>query len=459
MTHLNAVSGSNVAIVVGAVLLLARWARAGPRARRRALRGGPGRLRDPGPTVAERGPGRHDGGDRAGRARRRSSPGRAARPLPPRSPCWCWSTRSWPATPGSRSPCSPPPGCCCSRRAGGTRCAGGAYRPGWPRRWPCRRPPSWPAARWSPACPGTVSLVAVPANLLAVPAIAPATVLGRARGRGVAGLAGRRRVRRLAGELAGLVAGDGGPPRRAAARRDAALARRGAGAPAAGRRSPWRCCSRARRPLVRRLVAVVRASRWCSARCRSGWWPPAGHRRAGWWWPARSGRATRVVLPVGGRPGGGGRRRPGPGRRWTAACAGSAYARCRCWWSATSTPTTSGGIAGVFRGRRVAAVVTPAVAGAGGGAAQVRRPPPPAGGAPVRTGRSGWTYRSGGCDLAVLGPPYPLRGTRSDPNNNSLVLRATVAGVRDPARRATPRPRSSGRCWTAPPPTRSGPTC
>ena len=30
MTHLNAVSGSNVAIVVGSVLLLARWARAGP---------------------------------------------------------------------------------------------------------------------------------------------------------------------------------------------------------------------------------------------------------------------------------------------------------------------------------------------------------------------------------------------------------------------------------------------
>ena len=33
-------------------------------------------------------------------------------------------------------------------------------------------------------------------------------------------------------------------------------------------------------------------------------------------------------------------------------------------------------------------------------------------------------------ELVVLGPPYPLRGTRSDPNNNSLVLRATVAGVR-----------------------------
>ena len=30
MTHLTAVSGANVAIVVGVVLLLARWSRAGP---------------------------------------------------------------------------------------------------------------------------------------------------------------------------------------------------------------------------------------------------------------------------------------------------------------------------------------------------------------------------------------------------------------------------------------------
>ena len=26
----------------------------------------------------------------------------------------------------------------------------------------------------------------------------------------------------------------------------------------------------------------------------------------------------------------------------------------------------------------------------------------------------------------MLGPPYPLRGTSSDPNNNSLVLRGQV---------------------------------
>ncbi len=43
---------------------------------------------------------------------------------------------------------------------------------------------------------------------------------------------------------------------------------------------------------------------------------------------------------------------------------------------------------------------------------------------------AGWRYRAGGVELTVVGPPYPLRGTRSDPNNNSLVLLATVAGVR-----------------------------
>lgn len=43
---------------------------------------------------------------------------------------------------------------------------------------------------------------------------------------------------------------------------------------------------------------------------------------------------------------------------------------------------------------------------------------------------AGWSYRSGGVEVVALGPPYPMRGTRSDPNNNSLVLRATVAGVR-----------------------------
>jgi competence protein ComEC len=40
----------------------------------------------------------------------------------------------------------------------------------------------------------------------------------------------------------------------------------------------------------------------------------------------------------------------------------------------------------------------------------------------------GWTYRTGGLELTALGPPEPMRGTSSDPNNNSLVLRARVDG-------------------------------
>jgi competence protein ComEC len=40
----------------------------------------------------------------------------------------------------------------------------------------------------------------------------------------------------------------------------------------------------------------------------------------------------------------------------------------------------------------------------------------------------GWTYRVGGLELTALGPPEPMRGTSSDPNNNSLVLRARVDG-------------------------------
>jgi competence protein ComEC len=86
-----------------------------------------------------------------------------------------------------------------------------------------------------------------------------------------------------------------------------------------------------------------------------------------------------------------------------------------------------GGVAGVFRGRTVDAVVTP------------DWPEPPAGRAAVAAEaararsamgpvRSGWTYRIGGLDLAVLGPPEPMRGTSSDPNNNSLVLRARIGG-------------------------------
>ena len=124
--------------------------------------------------------------------------------------------------------------CCCSPRSGGTGCAGAAGRP------VAAEALAVPAAAQVACGPvvaglsGSVSLVAVPANLLAVPAIAPATLLG-VDGRGaVAGVAGRCRVRGLARALAGAVAGAGRDVRRAGAGRRGAVARRCAAA---------RCCS------------------------------------------------------------------------------------------------------------------------------------------------------------------------------------------------------------------------
>ena len=90
-----------------------------------------------------------------------------------------------------------------------------------------------------------------------------------------------------------------------------------------------------------------------------------------------------------------------------------------------------GGVAGVFRGRRVGAVLTPPSTdpdersgpGSGGG----RRP----GGPRCSTTVAGARHpvgRASTCWCSARRTRWP--GTRSDPNNNSLVLRATVAGVR-----------------------------
>jgi competence protein ComEC len=86
-----------------------------------------------------------------------------------------------------------------------------------------------------------------------------------------------------------------------------------------------------------------------------------------------------------------------------------------------------GGIAGVFRHRSVLGVITPdwpeppsgrAVVAAQAAGARV----------PMAAVRPGWSYAVGGLQLSVLGPVAPLHGTNSDPNNNSLVLRARVDG-------------------------------
>lgn len=49
---------------------------------------------------------------------------------------------------------------------------------------------------------------------------------------------------------------------------------------------------------------------------------------------------------------------------------------------------------------------------------------------PIRVPAVGSRFTVGAVHLQVLAPPYAFSGTRSDPNNSSLVLRATVGGVR-----------------------------
>jgi competence protein ComEC len=84
-----------------------------------------------------------------------------------------------------------------------------------------------------------------------------------------------------------------------------------------------------------------------------------------------------------------------------------------------------GGIDGVFRGRAVGAVLTTGFAEPAFGHTAVLNAAR-AHGAPVSVPTTGAAYGVGETRLAVLGPDHVLSGTRSDPNNNSLVLRATV---------------------------------
>jgi competence protein ComEC len=88
-----------------------------------------------------------------------------------------------------------------------------------------------------------------------------------------------------------------------------------------------------------------------------------------------------------------------------------------------------GGIAGVFRGRRVGEVVTGALPEPAEGR-RTALAAAAAAGAPVTVPPVGWTWSAGPVRLTVLGPAHPIVGSGSDPNNNSLVLRVDVGGRR-----------------------------
>jgi len=85
------------------------------------------------------------------------------------------------------------------------------------------------------------------------------------------------------------------------------------------------------------------------------------------------------------------------------------------------------GIGGVMEGREVDAILAPPPGEARYGYELVEER---AGAVPVREAVPGEVFTFGQTRLEVLGPPAELlSGTRSDPNNNSVTLRAEVAGT------------------------------
>jgi competence protein ComEC len=421
MTHLNAVSGANVAIVLGVVLFVVRWARAGPVVAALvcavALVGFV-ILARPSPSVVRAAAMGAIGliGLAAGRPRA-ALPALAAGVaglvvIDPELAADAGFALSVLATAGLLL-LAP-------------RWRDALHRRGWPK--PAAEALAVPAAAQVACGPvvaalsGSVSLVAVPANLLAVPAIAPATLLGIAAavlspvwpaGAEFAAWLGHWPARWLV-----LVASTGAQVPAGAVGWPGGLA----GALLLGVLTVLLLIA-ARRAIVRRLVAVIVLGGVLGAlpvRLIAAGWPPEG-----WLVVAcEVGQGDAVVLPA------------GRGRAVVVDAGPEPTAVDRCLRRLGVVQVTLfvvshfhvdhiGGIAGLFRGRRVAAVVTP------------DWPEPPAGRAaverlaagtrtPVVTAGPGCRYAAGRLELTVLGPVEPMRGTSSDPNNNSLVLRARV---------------------------------
>ena len=88
-----------------------------------------------------------------------------------------------------------------------------------------------------------------------------------------------------------------------------------------------------------------------------------------------------------------------------------------------------GGIVGVGHNRRVGQILAGPLGDPASGLALVRRFAAERR-LSVSTPAPGTAIDVGAVHLDVLGPAAPFHGTRSDPNNSSLVLRATVGGIR-----------------------------
>ncbi len=425
MTHLNAVSGSNVAIVVGLVLLLARWARAGPWLSA-ALCGlalvGFVILVRPSPSVLRAAVMGAVGLIALATGRSRSA-------LPALASAVTVLVVVDPALAGDV-------GFALSVLAtGGLLLIAPRWRDALRRRGVpagVAEALAIPAAAQLACAPvvagisGTVSLVAVPANLLVVPAIAPATVLGVAA-------AVVSPVWPAGAEFAAWL---GHWP----AWWLVLVARYGAQVPAGT--LPWvaglvgglllgaltvAVLLAARNRLLRRLIAVVAVGAVVGAlpvRVVAGGWPPSG------WVVAvcAVGQGDTIVLPIDA----------GQAVVVDAGPDPAAVDQCLRRLGVRAVPLLLlshfhadhiGGLPGVLRGRRVGVVVTPQWPEPAEGRVAVQRAAEAAG-VPVSPAGAGWQFSAGLARLVLIGPPFPMRGTRSDANNNSLVVRAEVRGVR-----------------------------
>jgi len=425
MTHLTAVSGSNVAIVIGFVLLLAAWCRAGPRTSAflslTALIGFVILVR-PSPSVL--------------RAAAMGALGLLA----------LASSRPRAAVPGLAATVfllvvvdpelASDPGFALSVLAtSGLLLIAPRLRDALRR----RRVPGGiaealavPVAAQMACAPviaamtGTVSLSAVPANLLAAPAVAPATVLGAAAAT----------ISPVSPGMAEVLAWLGAWP----ARWLVLVARWGAGLPDST--VPWPAgvsgglllavtlgvllllvslLPAARRVLIVALVAALVGV--VGVRVLVAGWPPPG-----WVFVAcdvgqgdalvlRAGPDRAVLVDVGPDP--------------------AAVDRCLRRLDVSALPLLVishfhadhiDGLAGAVRRRAVEALVLPHFREPQPGADTIARSAAHRQLHAVTVG-PGWRYQVPGLQIEVLGPDRTETGTRSDPNNNSLVLLVTVRGL------------------------------
>lgn len=275
------------------------------------------------------------------------------------------------------------------------------------------------------ALSGQVSLVAIPANLLAAPAVAPATLLGIAAAV----------VSPLWSDAAGWLAWLASWP----AQWLVWLARTGAGVPVGA--VPWPAglvgavlltavtvglVLAARRPVARRLILVAALAIAAGAvpvRWLASGWPPAGAVVIA----CDVGQGDAIVLPTAAHEAVVVDAGPDP----------IAMDGCLRRLGITVVPVLvithfhvdhMAGVSGVVRDRAVGEFVIPRYTEPESGRRVVAEAATAAGVA-LTTVDVGWSFARGDMRLQVIGPAQIMTGTRSDPNNNSLLLFVVNHGV------------------------------